>query len=338
MPAAQQPSCAFYTMHALWPWMRQTEDGRGGMPGCRFLLNREAADTQWLAVFDEPPAQSTTQVPKERRVLFITEPPEVKPYPASYLRQFGTVISPFFIRNAPRGTVFLENPCLNWHYGVDVDSCSSDLSNLDAFRSMPIPAKDKMLSVICSTKTFTAAQHKRIAFVEKLQKRFGNRVDLYGRGRNTISDKRIAIAPYKYHLVLENNYIDNFWTEKFSDTLLGYTYPIYLGAPNIAAKCPPGAMLILRPDNDEANLDAIERLLQEDPWEQSLPALRMSRQWVLDTTNVFSRMQRLIGESGSHMFAAPSLNSPVALKQSSRWQRALLTRLRRWGLYDPYCC
>ncbi len=63
---------------------------------------------------------------------------------------------------------FLENPCLNWHYGVDVDSCSSDLSNLDAFRSMPIPAKDKMLSVICSTKTFTAAQHKRIAFVEKL--------------------------------------------------------------------------------------------------------------------------------------------------------------------------
>ena len=338
MTDAQQHSCAFYTVHSRWPWMRQTEDGRGGMPGCRFLLNQEGADTQWIVVFDEPPAQSTTRVPKERRVLFITEPPEVKPYPASYLRQFGVVISPFAIRNIPQETVLLENPCLNWHYGVDVDSCSSELANLDAFCSMSIPVKTRMLSSICSTKTFTAAQHKRIAFVEKLQARFGERVDLFGRGRNPICDKKTAIAPYKYHLVLENNYTDNFWTEKFSDALLGYAYPIYLGAPNIAAACPPGAMLILNPGNDEANLDAIERLLQEDPWEQSLPALKACRQWVLETTNVFSRMQRLICELGQQVIGVPTLSSPVALKQSSRLQRSLLKRLRRWGLYDPYGC
>lgn len=336
MPDAQQPSCAFYTVHSQWPWMRQTEDGHGGMAGCRFLLNRETADTQWLVVFDEPPAQSTTQVPKERRVLFITEPPEVKIYPSSYLRQFGAVISPFFIRNAPRGTVLMENPCLNWHYGVDVDSCTSELSNLDAFRSMPVPAKSRMLSVICSTKTFTTAQHKRIAFVEKLQARFGDRVDLYGRGRNSISDKKTAIEPYKYHLVLENNYIDNFWTEKISDTFLGYAYPIYLGAPNMAESCPPGAMLVLHPGNDEANLDAIERLLQEDPWEQSLPALKKCRHWVLDTTNVFSRMQRLICESVSQARDVPTLEKPIPLQQSKRWQRALLKRIWRWGLYNPY--
>jgi len=167
-----------------------------------------------------------------------------------------------------------------------------------------------MLSVICSTKTYTQAQRKRIAFVEKLQARFGDAVDIYGRGRNPISDKAQAILPYKYHLVLENSYLENSWTEKLSDTWLGYAYPIYLGAPNIERCCPPGGMLALRPDNDAANLDAIENLLREDPWQRSLPAISNCRQWVLETTNIFARMDRLIHEAGALACSLPNLSRP----------------------------
>lgn len=333
-----KPSCTFSTIHIPWPWMRQTNDGNGSMPGCRILLNKEEPDTCWVVVFDEPLPCTVTRVPKERRVLFITEPPEVKPYAASYLRQFGTIISPFSIRSIPQGTVRVENSCLNWHYGVETADAaySSVIASLSDLQAMPVPDKDKVLSVICSTKTYTEAQRKRIAFVERLQNRLGSMIDIYGRGRNPISDKQAAIAPYKYHLVLENNYCNYFWTEKLSDSWLGYAYPIYLGAPNIEYCCPPDGLLALRPDCDEANFEAIERLLQDDPWERSLPAIRECRRWVLETTNVFARVDRLIQEATPYIRAVPNLDKPVPLRQSSRWQRALLRRAMRFGLYNPF--
>ena len=141
--------------------------------------------------------------------------------------------------------------------------------------------------------------------------------------------------PYKYHLVLENSYLKNSWTEKLSDTWLGYAYPIYLGAPNIEKCCPPGGLLLLQPDNDDANLDAIENLLRTDPWERSLSALRNCRQWTLDTTNIFARMDRLMHEADAQTLSLPNLNNSVPVRESSRWQRALLRRAMRFGLYNP---
>lgn len=308
------------------------------MSHSRFLLNAEQDDTQWLVVFDEPPKGFMTRVPNVRRILFITEPPEVKPYLGSYLRQFGIIISPFAMKNVPKGTLWQENPCLNWHYGIETADTppTSHINSLAAWRDMTIPLKSKRLSVICSTKVYTEAQRKRIAFVEKLQKRFGNAVDIYGHGRNPISDKKTAIAPYKYHLVLENNYINNFWTEKLSDTYLGYAYPCYLGAPNLPACCPQGALLPLTPDADDANLDAIDRLLEVDPWETALPAIQRCRQWVLETTNVFARVDRLIQQAPASLTAQALLDKPVQIVQANRWHRALLRRAVCFGLYNPF--
>lgn len=335
---ATRNSCTFATMHLPWPWLRQTEDGKGAMEHVHFLLNESTSDALWLAVLDEPPANFETQVPTARRVLFITEPPEVKVYPASYLRQFGYIISPYAVRGAAKGSVLLENSCLTWHLGVNAadNAYTSEIKNLAELHLLPVPEKPKMLSVICSTKTFTQAQRKRIAFVERLQARFGKAVNVYGRGRNPISDKAQAIFPYKYHLVLENSYLENSWTEKLSDTWLGYAYPIYLGALNIENCCPPGGLLALQPDNDEVNLDVIENLLREDPWERSLPAIRNCRQWVLETTNVFARMDRLIYEADAHTCSLPNLGKAEHVRQSSRWQRALLRRAMCFGLYNPF--
>ena len=149
-------------MHLPWPWLRQTEDGKGAMEHAHFLLNESSPDAQWLAVLDEPPADFETQVPVARRVLFITEPPEVKIYPASYLRQFGYVISPYAVRGAAKGNLLLENSCLTWHLGVNAadNAYTSEIENLAELRLLPVPEKTRMLSVICSTKTFTEAQRK----------------------------------------------------------------------------------------------------------------------------------------------------------------------------------
>lgn len=333
-------TCNFLTIHVPWPWLRQTNDGMGELNGCTFCINAHQDSSTWLAVFDEPPLKTLTRVPRARRILFITEPPEVKPYPASYLRQFGLIIAPFHMRNSPRHAFLQENSCLNWHYGINTAApeYSSSFASLKEISSMPVPHKTKMLSVICSTKTYTEAQRKRIAFVEKLAQRFGDAVDIFGRGRNPIDDKADAIRDYKYHLVLENNYTNFFWTEKLSDTWLGYAYAIYLGAPNLAQCCPPGALLTLQPDADEANLARIARLLENDPWKKSLPAIRACRQWVLESTNVFARIAGIIQMAETQRLAEPPLSHPVPLLQANRWHRAILRRCIRWHIYNPFCC
>ncbi len=332
------PLCLFTTQHAAWPWLRQTEDGRGNMPHARFILEPEQRDPHWLAVFDEPPAVLMTHVPKERRVLFITEPPEVKPYSPLFLRQFGTVISPYPIRGVPSDNLLCENSCLPWHYAVDI-SCQDKVfsfTTLQDFRDMPVPIKTKQLSVICSTKAFTEVQKKRMAFVEKLQVRLGAQVDVFGRGRKPIDNKAEVIAPYRYHLVLENNYIDNFWTEKLSDAWLGYAFPLYLGAPNAPACFPEGGMLPLRPDADSDNLDSIVRLLDADPWEARLSVLRQCREQVLTMNNVFVRLDRLMHEADAHVRNCPPLKRAEAIRGTGRWCTVLLRRAMHYGLYNPF--
>ena len=158
--------CEFATIHSDWPWMRQTQDGQGGMGCVQFSLAPQSAAPStpqaesWLVVFDEAPAGFGTTTPRERRILFVTEPPEIKKYPRSYLAQFGMVVSPYDFRSVERRSMVIGNPCLNWHFGVSHASGKyvSTFGCLDELRHMPMPQKTGLISVVCSNKTATEAQ------------------------------------------------------------------------------------------------------------------------------------------------------------------------------------
>ena len=260
--------CFFCTVHAAWPWLRQTEDGSGRMGDVRFVLEEKDGSTPWLVVFDEPPAGAATRVPRERRVLFVTEPPEIKRYPRSYLGQFGTVIS---------------------------------------------------------TKTATEAQRRRIRFVRRLKDILGDDLDVFGRGFRPVSDKAEAIAPYAYHLVLENNYIDNFWTEKLADAWIGWALPLYLGAPNLAAACGlPDGFVALDPDDEEGNLARIAQCLGRPLWEERREALARCRAWCLQGTNVFARTAALIRNAPPGIQRLPMSTRPESLYGTDRQAVAAL--------------
>ncbi len=329
-------ACLFSTEHVPWPWFRQTDGGMGLHNNVQFLLNEYGAhESEWLAVFDAPPAQIETSVPWERRILVITEPPEVRPYPSRYLRQFGIILSPFHLPGARPGSVRVEGACLNWHYGVRTVSgdWQTSLHNLEAIRNLPVPPKRKMLSVICSTKTYTRAQRDRIAFVEKLVKRFGASVDVFGRGRNPVNDKADAIADYKYHIVLENNLIANFWTEKLSDAWIGYSLPLYAGAPNIEAHLPdPGGLVRLPLQDHETCFTIIEKLLDTDPYESRLPAIIRCREWCLEQTNVFSCISRIINSKSPEATEKTPMPLVEHIQPPNRWEIAVMRRFYRYGL------
>ncbi|CAK7051948.1 MAG: hypothetical protein DELT_01082 [Desulfovibrio sp.] len=304
--------------------------------GVRFLLNADSEEkAEWLVVFDSPSGAFSTRIPRQRRILVITEPPEVKPYPPRYLRQFGVILTPFSLPGADRNTVCIEGACLNWHYGVGTVSTDHQtaLNTLESLTSMPVPPKKKLLSVICSTKTYTQAQRARIAFVERLMQHFGSALDVFGRGRNSIDDKADAIADYKYHIVLENNRIANFWTEKLSDAWIGYSLPLYAGAPNLANVVPDTSGVVTLPiDNHDACIGMIEDLLAKDPYNVRFPAIARCREWCLESTNVFARVAHVIQGASEQSKNVPVQEKKSIIKDAGRLEVAVMRRLYRYNI------
>src|SRR5690242_13571878 len=106
----------FFTRHVPWPWLRQTPKGDGAWENLTFLLNEPETPYDWLVVYDEPPQALKTTVPREKRILFITEPPGIKTYPKAFLAQFGTVVSPYDLPGVT-GRFVRRQTALPWHYG-----------------------------------------------------------------------------------------------------------------------------------------------------------------------------------------------------------------------------
>ena len=332
--------CYFATIHAAWPWMRQTEDGNGALGRAQFVLPPPASHaptslpsplgtaSAWLVVFDEAPVGFSTTVPRERRILFVTEPPEIKKYPRSYLGQFGTVVSPYDLRGVERRSMVISNPCLSWHYGVERSSGKniSKFSSLNELRTFPMPEKTGLISVVCSTKAATSAQRARLALVSMLKERLGDALHVYGREFNPVDDKMSAIAPYKYHVVLENNYLDNFWTEKLSDAWLGWALPLFLGAPNLGAVCPAPGFLPLPLGDLEACAQSILSAIKSHLWEARQAELVLCRNWMLETTNVFARAARMMETAPDYCRRLPALGRPEPIFGAGRADVAAMYR------------
>ena len=89
--------------------------------------------------------------------------------------------------------------------------------------------KTKMISMIASNKRMCEGHAKRLEWVE----RFGDQVDLYGRGFNEIADKEEGLCDYMFSVAIENGEYETYFTEKLLDCFATGTIPVYLGAPDI---------------------------------------------------------------------------------------------------------
>jgi hypothetical protein len=254
-------------------------------PQVDFGLPGALPDCRWLVVFNEPPRGFVTDVPRARRIALLTEPPEIKHYRRTYLEQFGTVISPMQ-QSGHSGTVIRCQSGLPWFYGAPL--------TVAALAALPPPAKTTAVSVVISRKTQTPLHRARLRFIEQLQQRLGTRLHVYGSGFRPIADKREAIDPFKYHLALENNAREHFWTEKIADAYLGWSLPLYSGCANMAEYVPADALIRLDLDDIAASLDTVERCLDDDPHDNRLAAITVARQRILYDHNVFALLERVI--------------------------------------------
>jgi hypothetical protein len=82
-------------------------------------------------------------------------------------------------------------------------------------------------------------------------------IDSYG-GGNCSPERKDSLIDYKFNIVVENEYSNNWITEKFYDCILTDTIPIYYGCKNIKEIYPEGGYILI---NDINNLDEIKSLL-----------------------------------------------------------------------------
>jgi hypothetical protein len=271
-----------------WDCARMTPGSKGEWGNCRFIVGVEKCD--WWVVYEKLEKKEKAIVPKGNIILIAGEPPSIKNYEPRFLKQFSLMIT--CQRDIKHPNVLHMQQALPWRVGVRFKGTMSVgfSKNYDELKAMTLASfkKEKTISVISSNLTTTEGHRKRLAFVKALQAHFGNRIDVFGRGLKEIEDKWDAIAPYKYHVALENSSYPDYWTEKLSDAYLGGAYPFYYGCPNLEDYFPKGSFSRIDVDNVEESIATIEKAIETGKYEKAVGDVMAARDLVLDKFNLFS--------------------------------------------------
>jgi hypothetical protein len=317
---------------------RQTPGGHGRWGSYQFSkVGERAGKADYWFVLDNLGEPETTTIRSGKAVLICHEPPDIKNYHPGFLRQFDVVVSCH--KGFRHPNVMYRQQGLPWLAGsftlrgpADHYDAVAELG-YDDFAAMPRPAKPRKLSTITSNIAKVRGHRKRQQFMELMQQAIPE-LDVYGRGRNPVADKKDALLPYTFHLALENSAVDHYWTEKLADSYLCHAFPIYYGAPNLADYFPPDSFLavdIARPRDAVAK---IRQLLDNGLNDRQLAAMAEARDLVLNKYNAFALMANICDELESKADRQPA--SPVTRtllpEKQFRGYRVLqaMQRVQRW--------
>lgn len=275
-----------------WPWERQLPHGSRRCGDVEFRFDApEKCDA--VVVYGLQAETLRLDVPRERTIFVAPEPITVHRYAPEFLAQFGLVITTDV--ETPHPNRLIEQVGLPWHVGVwDADGSFRDNPlTVDDFRAFR-PEKTKLVSVISSDKAFTPEHRARLAFVKELQLEFGAEIEVFGRGIADFPDKLDVLAPYRYHIALENCSYAHYWTEKVADPFLTLTYPIYYGAPDLGDYFPEESFTRIDITDPERAIAVVRHVLASDIDRHALPALEQARTAALGEHNLFALLARTV--------------------------------------------
>lgn len=310
-----------------WPLIRQTPGRAGIWGGCQFLINQDIAECDFWVVYDDVLRPETTRCPLGNTLLITGEPPSIKTYSGRFLAQFGAVLTSH--RDLSHPNIIHRQQALPWMVGCrylreaghwDKDY-TKDYEELSALPAVP---KTKLLSVLSSNKTITPGHERRLAFVEALKQRFGGEIDVFGRGIRDVEDKWDAIAPYKYHIVIENGSFPDYWTEKLSDALLADAYPLYAGCPNISDYFGENTLTPLDLTDFTGSLGTIAAAIEQNRYEATTEARQTAKMQVLNEYNLFPMLEAFVTSRRS-----VSSKQAIRVQPDSRFSRTLLSRAKQ---------
>jgi len=319
------------------PILRQTPNSSGIWGQYHFIADEESNEDTgpfdaWV-VYNNLPNQTIQMAScaPERTVLILGEPPSRVDVHPDFASQFGKIVS-CHPSITSLNSLHMQQ-ALPWWVGLRRNGFSKfeALMGYDELAAMTSIPKTREISIICSSLAITPDHRLRLRFVKELTRHFGDRLDVFGEGRKPISDKWDAIAPFKYHIVLENSCVADYWTEKLADAFLGAAMPIYWGCPNIGRYFSPESMAQIDIANPIDAIQIIEQILAQDPYEKSKTAIWQARRKVLDEFNLFPMLARLVDE------LPYGEAKPLVIRPTGDFRPSPQMRFRRWGFLAREC-
>lgn len=272
--------------------LRQTPNGSAVIGNYHFFINEPIEDPDIVVIRGKALKKTTYfNVAPKNTILLTSEPYSVLAYPEGYCKQFGLVCS--CQANIKLPNVVYTQAMLPWFVGIAFENGTERVRlNYEQMKSADKPEKKKLISVITSNKAFTRGHQRRLDFVARLKEHYGDKIDVFGRGFCEFSDKWDVLAPYKYHIAIENSSSPYYWTEKVADCFLAQAFPLYYGCTNLEDYFPKGSYQPIDIDNFQETVKIIDDIIARDRYEEALPALRESRALVLDDYNMFNMIVR----------------------------------------------
>ena len=263
--------------------------------GLRFSMN-QADRADWLVVASFVNRSVTTFVPRQRRILLVTEPNGY--FPQEYVNQYGILVSPFNVSGFD-GVWFHSHGALVSSFAA---AAAGSLGRLDyrALATLAVPEKRDVLTAVVSRKTILPGHRQRLRFLRTLRAALGDKLQVYGRGFRPVADKADVILPNKYHLVLENTVMPAYWTEKLADAYLGYAFPFVSGPPDLARWFPPESFLAIDIRQPEAAIDTIRSAIANDIYAARQSAVAGARERLLRNERVCPLIARVIAANPSN--------------------------------------
>jgi hypothetical protein len=273
------PACGWEKLAPRWQSGKWPRVGR-----CELIFNpQEKIEADFWIIFANARIHDCIRCAPENTLLVVGEPAEKKVYPEAYYHQFYRIIDTHKQSGHPRVEQYA--PCLSWHVGLDHDTSCFTISHAK-LSSMPPPDKVvNKVSVICSNAAHTQGQRERLAFLKMLKKRLGDRLVHFGRGFQPVADKLDAIHGFRFHLVLENCRVPHYWTEKIADAYLGWSFPFYIGAPNIHDYFPSATVENLDFGSPDNAAERIASMLAVSRTADELDAIAHGRDLILNHYN-----------------------------------------------------
>ena len=243
-----------------------------------------------------------------------------------YLNQFDAI---YTYQDLYWPEVHFAPPFLPWMINSNHGSSIFSPHDRDVrfFRNLRYLPKSRPLSVICSAKSYTEGHRLRLRFVEALAAELGGDMDWYGNGHVSVPEKWNAIAPYRFHLVIENQAAFGVITEKLIDSFLGLAHPIYYGAPDVTRYFPDEAVTCINIRDFASSLETIRSMISRPSTTDLNPDLIEAKDVVLDEWNLFERLGRVA--ASEHRLPRRSQVTTLRLPPRERpaWKR-MAARLR----------
>lgn len=291
---------------------------------CKFFWNDEQIKKAdyWIIIGDLDLDEECCEVDSENIIFMTGEPRSIKSYDISqdFVKQFNRVFTSQ--NDFKHSKVFPCRPPINWWIDggspikskEEFQSWKGDGLSFEDFKNLREVKKDKLLSVFCSNKTFTAGHKARFNFCQELKSHFKDKIDWFGSGVRPIDSKWDGIAPYQYHIALENYSGPDYWTEKLMDPLMALTHPIYCGASNINEYFSSNQITEIDIKYPRTAIAKIEKLISENFYEKNLAYLLEAKDLAMDKFNLFNLISDIV-ENDQKQNSITPYSSEVKLRK-----------------------